>query len=143
MSIKERIVHMFLFEIIALAMFVPLAMLASGQSAGAMAGLSIALSVIAMLWNFVFNWVYDSIRGDDRASRKFSERLLHGAGFELGMIATSFPAIMYVTQESFLNVLIMDIGAVTFFFIYAIIFNWVYDVIRSRYVKQPATITNE
>lgn len=132
MSVKDRVVHMILFEIIALAIFIPVAMLVTQQGVATMTGLGIALSLIAMAWNFVYNLGFDAAFGGERISRTFRMRLFHGAGFELGMVITSFPVLMYVLQETFLAVLIMDIGAVAFFFTYAIVFNWAYDVIRHR-----------
>lgn len=138
MTMKERIIHMILFEAIALAMFVPLAMLATGNGAGSMTALSVMLSLIAMVWNFIYNWGFDCCFSDDRLSRTFAMRLAHGAGFELGMIVTSFPIIMWMLNLDFLTVLLMDIGAVTFFFFYAIIFNWAYDLIRARRMASAA-----
>ncbi|WP_271274129.1 PACE efflux transporter [Aliamphritea hakodatensis] len=138
MTMKERIIHMILFEAIALAMFVPLAMLATGNGAGSMTALSVMLSLIAMVWNFIYNWGFDCCFGDERLARTFAMRLAHGAGFELGMIVTSFPIIMWMLNLDFLTVLLMDIGAVTFFFFYAIIFNWAYDLIRARRMASAA-----
>lgn len=42
----------------------------------------------------------------------------------------SFPIIMWVMELGFWQVLIMDIGAVMLFLFYAILFNWLYDIIR-------------
>ena len=39
---------------------------------------------------------------------------------------------------SFWTVLVVDIGAVIFFIIYAIAYNWAYDIIKDKYwPKQP------
>lgn len=130
MSKRERIIHMILFEIIALAIFVPLATFVTDSNAGSMTLLSVLLSLIAMVWNFIYNWVFDLVFGEVRLSRSFRMRLGHGAGFELGMIATSFPLIMWMLNFDFVTLVLMNTGAVTFFFVYAIIFNWAYDVIR-------------
>ena len=137
MSILERVVHMVLFEIFAIITFIPIAMFATGQGASTLAGLSILLSVIAMTWNFTYNWGYDALLGDDRMARGFRTRILHGLGFEAGMVILSFPVMMYILQENFFTILMMDIGAVIFFLLYAIVFNWCYDVIRFR--MRPST----
>lgn len=136
MTVKDRVTHMLLFEAIALAIFVPLAMLVTKEGAAVMTGLSLGLSLIAMVWNFLYNWGFDLIFGHDRINRSWTMRLFHGAGFELGMIATSFPILMLVLQRDFLTILLMDIGAVIFFFVYALVFNWAYDVIR--HARRPA-----
>ncbi|UTW59799.1 PACE efflux transporter [Kordiimonas sp. SCSIO 12603] len=139
MSVKERLFHMVLFEAIALLLFIPLAMLATGEGAGAMAGLSIGLSLIAMLMNFLYNWGFDIVFGHERIKRTVKIRILHTVGFEVAMIISSFPLIMYVLDKDFLTVLLLDIGGVAFFLVYAFIFNWVYDVVRHRMVTREAT----
>lgn len=141
MTKKERVVHMVLFEAFALATFVPLAMFITNEGAATMTGLSIGLSLIAMVWNLIYNWGFDTVFGHDRINRSFAMRLGHGAGFELGMIATSFPVLMLVLQKDFLTILWLDMGAVIFFFVFAIIFNWAYDVIRHarKSSETPAT----
>ncbi|MGO1121061.1 PACE efflux transporter [Rhodovibrionaceae bacterium A322] len=132
MSLKERVLHMVLFEGVALLLFVPLAMFATGEGAALMTGLSVTLSLIAMVWNFVYNWGFDAVFGYDRLSRTLMMRLAHGLLFEVGMICTSLPLLMYVLKEDFWTVLALDVGAIVFFLIYAVIFNWVYDVLRYR-----------
>ena len=138
MKTKERIFHAALFEAIALILLISLASLLPGQDTAAMTGLAIALSLIAMSWNYVYNLIFDRFFKGDRIKRSFKLRLGHGLGFEAGMILASFPVIMWVTKMSFWTVFILDIGAVVFFIIYAITYNWAYDVIKHKYwPKQP------
>ncbi|MFA0403086.1 MULTISPECIES: PACE efflux transporter [unclassified Vibrio] len=117
MSHKERMLHMVLFEVFALIM---------------MAGLALAMSLIAMAWNYV----YDKIFGADRTKRTKKTRVLHGLGFELGLMTVTLPVLMWVLQLDFLTVLIMDIGLVIFFVLYAIAFNWAYDSVRYQLVAK-------
>lgn len=133
MKTKERIFHALLFEAIALILLVALASLLPGQDTGAMTGLAVALSVIAMSWNYLYNLIFDRIFTGNRIDRSFKLRLAHGLGFEAGMIIASFPIIMWVTKMSFWTVLVLDIGAVVFFIVYAIAYNWAYDVIKDKY----------
>ena len=135
MSLKERIFHTVLFEVIALLLLTLLAVMVTGNDIAKMSGLAIALSMIAMVWNFVFNILFDKLYGEDRSSRTLGLRIQHGFGFELGMLVFSFPVIMWVLQLDLLTVFIMDIGAMIFFLLYAIAFNWIYDITRVRYVK--------
>ncbi len=138
MTIKERILHMILFEILALIIFIPISMYFTNRGAETMAGLAVAMTLIAMIWNFLYNWGFDLAFGENRIARSFLTRLLHGIGFEAGMVITSFPLLMWALQESFLQVLVWDIGAVVFFFLYAMIFNWLYDQVREKYFHTPA-----
>lgn len=138
MKTKERIFHALLFEAIALVLLVGLATMIPGQKASTMTGLAIGLSLIAMAWNYVYNLIFDRFFTGDRLKRSFKLRLGHGLGFEAGMIVVSFPVIMWITKMSFWTVLVVDIGAVIFFIIYAIAYNWAYDIIKDKYwPKQP------
>ena len=135
MSLKERILHTLLFEAVALLLLTVLAVIITGNDIAKMSGLALALSMIAMLWNFAFNILFDKLYGEDRISRTLSQRIQHGFGFELGMLLFSFPVIMWVLQLDLLSVFLMDVGAMIFFLLYAIAFNWIYDISRTRYVK--------
>ena len=135
MSLKERIFHTLLFEAIALLLLTLLAVMVTGNDIAKMSGLAIALSMIAMVWNFAFNILFDKRYGEDRENRSLSQRIQHGFGFELGMLLFSFPVIMWVLQLDLLTVFLMDIGAMIFFLLYAIAFNWLYDITRAHYLK--------
>jgi len=137
MSFKERILHMILFEAIALITFIPISMFVTKQDGGEMAALGLAMTVIAMLWNFFYNWGFDVLFGEKRILRTFATRLLHGFGFEMGIVVATFPLLMWALNESFMQVLIWDIGAVVFFFTFSVAFNWVYDHSRKRFIRSP------
>ena len=136
MSHKERILHMVLFELVALVLMAGLATYITGNGAGEMAGLALAMSLIAMAWNYVYNYGYDKIFGADRTKRTKKTRVLHGLGFELGLMTVTLPVLMWVLKLDFLTVLIMDIGLVIFFVVYAIGFNWAYDSARDLLVSK-------
>lgn len=127
---------MVLFEVFALIIMAGLATYITGNGAGKMAGLALAMSLIAMAWNYVYNYGYDKIFGADRTKRTKKTRVLHGLGFELGLMTVTLPVLMWVLKLDFLTVLIMDIGLVIFFVLYAIGFNWAYDSVRDYFVTQ-------
>ena len=127
---------MVLFEVFALIMMAGLATYITGNGAGEMAGLALAMSLIAMAWNYVYNYGYDKIFGADRTKRTKKTRVLHGLGFELGLMTVTLPVLIWVLKLDFLTVLIMDIGLVIFFVLYAIRFNWTYDSVRDYFVTQ-------
>lgn len=135
MTLKERVFHTILFEVVALILLTLLAVAVTGNDIAKMSGLAVSLSLIAMAWNFIFNILFDKLYGDDREERSLMIRIYHGLGFELGMLIFSFPVIMWVLQLDLLSVFLMDIGAVIFFLLYAIGFNWIYDIARARYFK--------
>lgn len=132
MSNKERLLHTVLFELFALLLMTLMAIIITGEAPLKMGLMALALSLIAMVWNLVFNKMFDHRYGHDRINRSLKLRIGHGIAFEGGMIVFSFPVIMWMLDMSFWAVLVMDIGFVTFFLLYAIAFNWLYDVIRHR-----------
>lgn len=136
MSHKERMLHMVLFEIVALILMAVAATYIMGGGVVKMAGLALSLSLIAMIWNYVYNYGYDKIYGVDRSKRTKKTRILHGLGFELGLMLVSLPLLMWVLQLGFWTVLVMDAGIVVFFVLYAIAFNWIYDSIRAQLVAK-------
>ncbi len=138
MKTKERIFHSVLFEAIALVFVIIAATLFTDAGAKSATGLAVGLSLIAMCWNYIYNLGFDRIYGTNRIERSIKMRLGHGLGFELGMIFATLPLMMWILQLDFWTVFIMDIGVVIFFLVYAIVFNWCYDVIRARLFSHQA-----
>lgn len=141
MSNKERIFHMILFEVVALALLTVFAMLITGNATLSMGGLAISLSLIAMAWNYTYNLGYDTVFGHNRETRTLINRVLHGFGFEAGMIILSFPVIMWILKLNFIAVFWMDMIFVLFFFFYAITFNWLYDISRKAFLNHRSALS--
>lgn len=131
MSAKERLVHTLLFELFALAIIVGLVPLFMRVQTHTIAGISIALSLIAMGWNYAYNLMFDKMFGEDRHRRSALVRLGHGLGFELGLLPLTLPVLMWALSKSLWEVLLLDIGFILFFLVYAILFNWGYDRTRA------------
>jgi len=133
MKTKERIVHSVLFEIIAILILIPLGNYLGGINTKSIVEIAILLSLIAMCWNFVFNKIFDSYFTENRSQRGIMMRVLHGFLFELGLLVVTIPIIMLHLDMNFLHALKLDLGVILFFFIFAIIFNWVYDLLRQTF----------
>ncbi|GIU17286.1 membrane protein [Shewanella sp. c952] len=142
MNVKERILHSVLFEAIALVFVITAAIVFTDTEAKSATGLAVGLSLIAMVWNYIYNLGFDRIFGQNRIKRSIKMRLGHGLGFELGMIVATLPLMMWVLQLDFWTVFIMDLGVVIFFLVYAIIYNWAYDVIRERFFSSRVANSN-
>ncbi|CAH8214925.1 Membrane protein [Vibrio aestuarianus] len=127
MSSKERIFHAVVFELIALAILIPISALITGQGSGDLAVVGAGLSLLAVVWNYQYNILFDRLFGSDRASRSAKIRLLHTTGFEGGLVFVSIPAIAWFLDITLWQALILDIGFLVFFFVYTMVFNWCYD----------------
>lgn len=133
MKTSERILHMVLFEGIALVLLAGLAMLVTSGDMMSISGLAVGLSLIAMLWNYAFNFLFDKAFGQERMARGLKVRMVHGLLFELGMLILTLPLIMWVLNWGLWQALVADIGVMVFFLLYAMGFNYAYDVIRFKY----------
>ncbi len=136
MTTRERLLHSLLFELIALAIVVPAGILLTGAGAGHMTLTAIGLSLAAVAWNYVYNLMFDRAFGANRIARGWGLRVAHGVGFEAGLLVVTIPVLMWSLGLSALDALIMDIGFVVFFLLYAIAYNWVYDQLRARLERQ-------
>lgn len=133
MFTKERVIHTLLFEAFALVAMVIIGMLVMQENVATLSGLAIVLSLIAMAWNYFYNVVFDKIFGAERIARTLVTRIWHGLGFEGGLVIFTLPLMMWWLDLDFLSALLLDLGAVVFFLVYAIVFNWLYDIIRHRF----------
>lgn len=132
MTKKERILHSVLFELFALILLTLLGTMFVNLEAQTMAGIAVLMSALAMTWNYLYNLLFDKAFGTQRLSRKLSLRVLHGLLFELGLVLVTLPILMLILQRGFWEVLALEAAMVIFFLVYAIVYNWLYDIIRER-----------
>lgn len=127
----DRIRHTLLFELLALATVTPLAMWITGKGVGTVSSLAISLSLIAMGWNYCFNLWFDKmeLKWKGRRDRNLATRIVHALLFELGMLVVTLPLVAWWLDMSLWQALVMDIGFMVFFLIYALLFNWLYDLV--------------
>ncbi|CAM5336120.1 multidrug/biocide efflux PACE transporter [Eoetvoesiella caeni] len=133
-SIKERIVHALLFEILAIGISAPLAAWLTGKSIVSMGILTAVIAFMAIVWNMLYNWMFDNLQNRYRFERTVWIRMLHACGFELGLILVAVPFVAWWLDATLLYALITDIGLVLFYLPYAFFFNLGYDKLRERFI---------
>lgn len=133
-SLKERLFHAVLFELVAVIICAPVLAWLMNQPLSHMGAMTLMFSAIATLWNMLFNAGFDRAQRRMGFSRTLSVRVLHASLFELGLIFLLVPLAAWWLSVSLLEAFILDIGLILFFLPYAIVFNWVYDVVRERWV---------
>lgn len=129
MRVWERIFHSVLFEIGAVAV-----LLAGDFSLEAAAGTGITMSVMAMVLNFFFNYVFDKFATGKREERSLKLRILHTVCFECTLLIFTIPVVAYLLDLSLWHAFIADIGLSLTIMVYALIFNWIYDIIRAKII---------
>ncbi|SNT39485.1 Uncharacterized membrane protein [Noviherbaspirillum humi] len=125
---KRRVVYVFAYEAIAIAICSVSFSALTGKSLFHASALSMAASGIAVAWNFIFNMAFE--RWESRQTvkgRSFKRRAAHAVGFEIGLIFLLVPLIAWWLEVSLWQALIMDLGLALFFLCYTFVFNWVFD----------------
>lgn len=135
MKVWERIFHSVLFEIGAMAIGAVAVLLAGDFSLEAAAGTGITMSVMAMVLNFFFNYVFDKFATGKREERSLKLRILHTVCFECTLLIFTIPVVAYLLDLSLWHAFIADIGLSLTIMVYALIFNWIYDIIRAKIIN--------
>ncbi|QIW16854.1 hypothetical protein A4G20_05030 [Pasteurellaceae bacterium RH1A] len=134
MSLKERLFHSVLFELGAIAVSSLLVLAFSNVETGTALSAGIAMAIMAMVWNFVFNYGFDKIFTAPRETRGLGLRIFHTISFEAGLLIFTIPMIAYLLDLSLWQAFLADVGLTVVITVYALIFNWVYDNLRLKFV---------
>ncbi|MFN3208116.1 MAG: PACE efflux transporter [Roseovarius sp.] len=138
----DRLRHALCFEILALFLIVPLGALVFHLPLHAVGVVTLVSATIATLWNMLYNFGFDlalrRITGDTRKS--LGLRLLHAALFETGLLIVLMPFIAWYLQVSLWQALVMDLGFALFYMVYALGFNWAYDMAFPVPVGRDGTV---
>lgn len=135
-SIKERIFHGLLFEILAIGIATPLAAWLTGKSLASMGVLSAVISLMALSWNMMFNWAFDMLQQRYMFERNFGVRIIHACAFEIGLILMAVPFIAWWIDATLWRAFVVDIGLILFFLPYTFFFNLFYDKARVVVIRQ-------
>src|SRR5690606_17886525 len=117
------------FELIGLILAIPLAVYVFDMDMQQASGFAVAASIIATVWNFIYNYLVDRLmmRFLKRLDKTVGERVLHAICFELGLLLVLLPLAAWWLGISLWQALIIDIGFVVFYVIYAFFYNLAYD----------------
>jgi len=125
---NRRILQAILYEVFAIAFVGPVLSFAFDKPPASTLGLAFVLSSIALAWNYIFNALFE--RWESRQSvrgRSFARRLLHGFGFEGGLVVILVPVMSLWLDISLVQAFLANLGLLAFFFVYAIVFTWAFD----------------
>jgi len=134
-GLAERIGHAVAFEIIAVAICAPVLAWAMERPLAHVGALTVMFSAIAMLWNMVFSLFFDKAQARIGFEHGLAARLLHASLFELGLIVLLVPLAAWWLSIGLLEAFWLDIGLILFFLPYTLCFNWIYDLLRERYLR--------
>lgn len=127
-GLKRRIVYVTAYEVLAIALTSSALALVYGVAPGEAGGLAVIASAIAVAWNFIFNsgFEYWEARQAKRG-RDLGRRILHAAGFELGLVLVLVPIFAAWLGVSLWQAFVLDLGLIAFFLVYTFLFNLAFD----------------
>lgn len=137
-TLKERVVHALLFETIGVLICAPVLAWLLGHSLGSMGALTLMISTAAMLWNMLFNTLFDRLRNRLGFNMTLGARMVHALGFEGGLILAVVPLAAWWLSISLWQAFWLDIGVLLFFLPYTLAFNWAYDLLRERVLRDKS-----
>lgn len=135
-SLPERIAHALAFEGIALLICAPAMAWFMGKPLLHLGVLTLMFSTVAMLWNMLFNYLFDRAQSHLGFERGLWVRASHALLFELGLIVVLVPLAAWWLSIGLLEALLLDIVLILFFLPYTMAFNWIYDLVRVRWLAR-------
>lgn len=129
-GIKRRIIQAISYEVILLALFVPIISLVFKKEIATSISLGIILMVIALLWNIIFNFLFEQWEKRQHAThRLIKHRIYHAVGFEGGLMIITVPILAWFLQLGIWQTIVLDIGVTLAIMVYTFIFQWAFDSI--------------
>ncbi|MGP0172490.1 multidrug/biocide efflux PACE transporter [Pseudomonas sp. NCHU5208] len=135
-SVPERIGHALAFEGIAVLICAPALAWFMGKPLLQLGVLTLMFSFVAMLWNMLFNYLFDRAQSRLGFERGLGARICHALLFEGGLVVMLVPLAAWWLSVSLLKAFLLDIGLILFFLPYTLAFNWIYDVLRARWLAR-------
>jgi uncharacterized membrane protein len=130
-SFRERLLHSLLFELVLLGICTPILSFILDKSATHTGMMSVGLSVTAMICNGIYNYIFDRALIFLKRSlypRSFGLRCFHSLLFEISLLFMTVPLVMWWMDIPFYQALLLDLSFALFVPVYALMFNWLFDI---------------
>ncbi len=136
----DRIRHTLMFEVIGLALLLPLGNWVFGIPLTHMGVIGIASATVAAGWNYLYNIGFDRVmlRLTGATRKSVAVRVLHAVLFEGGLLILLLPPIAWYLGISLWQAFLMDLAIAGFYVAYAFTFNWAYDRVFPVPALKPA-----
>lgn len=126
----DRIRHAVMFEVIGL-LIIMFIFNQLGFQLGHVGTMGLAFSIIATGWNYVYNIGFDKylLKRYGTVKKTVLIRIVHSLLFEGGLLFITVPLMAWFLSVSMLDAIVMDMGMVVFYLVYAYIYNVAYDAL--------------
>lgn len=129
----RKLIYAVVFEFFAILLSALLLFILNNENSPASLPVAIVVSAIALVWNYFFNTVFEYLELTFGVTKRtFKVRVLHSAGFEIGLFIFTVPLYMWWYDVGFFKALSMEITILVFFFIYTYIFTYIFDLLFPR-----------
>lgn len=128
-STRDRLRHAILFEVLGLALIVPLGSVLFGLHGADMGVIGVGSALAATAWNYVYNLGFDRLmqRLVGHTRKGLALRVGHALLFEAGLLMILLPPIAWYLGIGLIEALVMDLAIAAFYVAYAFAFNLAYD----------------
>ncbi|WP_142846103.1 PACE efflux transporter [Telmatospirillum sp. J64-1] len=128
-TVRDRIRHAISFEIIGLALIIPLATWAFDKPMHDIGVVGLVSAMLATVWNYIYNWLFDHAMQRARGStlKTTPIRVIHAILFEAGLLGVLLPFFAWYLNIGLWEAFVMDASFALFYLCYAFVFNWSYD----------------
>lgn len=127
---KRKVLQALLYELVGVLFVSPALAYAFDESMAYSGALALLLSLCALLWNMLFNSLFEYWEARQASrSRGLRRRVLHAAAFEGGLALLLVPLMAWWLEISWRAALMADLGLLLFFFCYAFVFQWLFDLL--------------
>lgn len=125
----DRLRHVLLFELLALAIVIPTGSSLFGLHESAMGIIGIGSAITAMVWNYIYNLVFDRVmaRLYRTTHKTVRTQLVHTLLFEAGLQVVLLPGIALYMHAPLLKTFSLSLSLALFYLAYAFVFNVCYD----------------
>lgn len=138
-TVKERFLHAFFFEIIAIGLCAPAVAWAMDKPLFEMGLLTMVIAWIALVWNMIYNAGFERLERRFGWQRTYRVRVVHAFGFECGLILIVIPLLAWWLKVSIWEAFVLDIALVLFYLPYAFFYNLAYDNLRAKWWAREAS----
>ena len=129
MSIKERFVHVLLFQMTAGIFSFLLALFIVERNIIMTISALIIGAIVATSWNWIYNFIFDKIYWCERRNWSIKIRVIHTFLFEIGILLLVTPVYSLCLHISLVEALFLNTSVAAYFLVYTYLFNLCYDKI--------------
>lgn len=126
----ERTFHAVSFEVVGIITSTPIVSFLSGKDLASSSLIALIVSILATIWNYIYNYLYDKLLVSRQIEKTTLVRVLHGIGFEAGLILISVPTLSLIMGLTLWAAFTLELGMILYFLPFAVVFNWIYDKIK-------------